>query len=215
MERVREIAAKGTGCVEIKSGYGLTTEDELKMLRVIRRIRETAPLAVRATFLGAHAVPRNYIGRQEEYVELVCNEMLPAVAAGKLADFVDVFCDEGFFTVEQTARIMKAGRKLGMQPKIHANELAVSGGVQVGVEYDALSVDHLERMGEAEIPGAARRGDLADDAARRGVLPRHELSAGPRDDPRGGWAWRWLRITIPARRLRAICAWSYRWPASA
>ena len=121
------------------------------MLRVIRRIRETAPLAVRATFLGAHAVPRNYIGRQEEYVELVCNEMLPAVAAGKLADFVDVFCDEGFFTVEQTARIMKAGRKLGMQPKIHANELAVSGGVQVGVEYDALSVDHLERMGEAEI----------------------------------------------------------------
>ena len=133
MERVREIAAKGTGCVEIKSGYGLTTEDELKMLRVIRRIRETAPLAVRATFLGAHAVPRNYIGRQEEYVELVCNEMLPAVAAGKLADFVDVFCDEGFFTVEQTARIMKAGRKLGMQPKIHANELAVSGGVQVGV----------------------------------------------------------------------------------
>ena len=151
MERVREIAAKGTGCVEIKSGYGLTTEDELKMLRVIRRIRETAPLAVRATFLGAHAVPRNYIGRQEEYVELVCNEMLPAVAAGKLADFVDVFCDEGFFTVEQTARIMKAGRKLGMQPKIHANELAVSGGVQVGVEYDALSVDHLERMGEAEI----------------------------------------------------------------
>ena len=139
MERVREIAAKGTGCVEIKSGYGLTTEDELKMLRVIRRIRETAPLAVRATFLGAHAVPRSYIGRQEEYVELVCNEMLPAVAAGKLADFVDVFCDEGFFTVEQTARIMKAGRKLGMQPKIHANELAVSGGVQVGVEYDALS----------------------------------------------------------------------------
>ena len=168
MERVREIAAKGTGCVEIKSGYGLTTEDELKMLRVIRRIRETAPLAVRATFLGAHAVPRSYIGRQEEYVELVCNEMLPAVAAGKLADFVDVFCDEGFFTVEQTARIMKAGRKLGMQPKIHANELAVSGGVQVGVEYDALSVDHL-----------------SDDAARRGVLPRHELSAGPRDDPRG------------------------------
>ena len=151
MEGVREIAAKGTGCVEIKSGYGLTTEDELKMLRVIRRIRETAPLAVRATFLGAHAVPRNYIGRQEEYVELVCNEMLPAVAAGKLADFVDVFCDEGFFTVEQTARIMKAGRKLGMQPKIHANELAVSGGVQVGVEYGALSVDHLERMGEAEI----------------------------------------------------------------
>ena len=137
--------------MEIKSGYGLTTADELKMLRVIRRIRETAPLAVRATFLGAHAVPRAYVGRQEEYVDLVCNEMLPAVAAEGLADFVDVFCDEGFFTVEQTARIMKAGRKLGMRAKIHANELAVSGGVQVGVEYDALSVDHLERMGGPEI----------------------------------------------------------------
>ena len=128
MGRIREIAAMGTGAVEIKSGYGLTTADELKMLRVIRRIRETAPLAVRATFLGA-----------------------PAVAAEGLADFVDVFCDEGFFTVEQTARIMKAGRKLGMRAKIHANELAVSGGVQVGVEYDALSVDHLERMGGPEI----------------------------------------------------------------
>lgn len=151
MGRIREIAAMGTGAVEIKSGYGLTTADELKMLRVIRRIRETAPLAVRATFLGAHAVPRAYVGRQEEYVDLVCNEMLPAVAAEGLADFVDVFCDEGFFTVEQTARIMKAGRKLGMRAKIHANELAVSGGVQVGVEYDALSVDHLERMGGPEI----------------------------------------------------------------
>lgn len=151
MERIREIAAKGTGAVEIKSGYGLTTADELKMLRVVRRIRETAPLAVRATFLGAHAVPRDYIGRQEEYVELVCSEMLPAVAAEGLADFVDVFCDEGFFTVEQTARILKAGRKLGLRAKIHANELAVSGGVQVGVEYDALSVDHLERMGREEI----------------------------------------------------------------
>ena len=151
MERIREIAAKGTGAVEIKSGYGLTTADELKMLRVVRRIRETAPLAVRATFLGAHAVPRDYIGRQEEYVELVCSEMLPAVAAEGLADFVDVFCDEGFFTVAQTARILKAGRKLGLRAKIHANELAVSGGVQVGVEYDALSVDHLERMGGEEI----------------------------------------------------------------
>lgn len=151
MERIREIAAKGTGAVEIKSGYGLTTADELKMLRVVRHIRETAPLAVRATFLGAHAVPRDYIGRQEEYVELVCSEMLPAVAAEGLADFVDVFCDEGFFTVAQTARILKAGRKLGLRAKIHANELAVSGGVQVGVEYDALSVDHLERMGGEEI----------------------------------------------------------------
>ncbi|WP_064976439.1 imidazolonepropionase [Alistipes provencensis] len=151
MERVREIAAMGTGCVEIKSGYGLSTQDELKMLRVIRRIRETSPLEVRATFLGAHAVARAYRGRQGEYVDLICNEMLPAVAAEGLADFVDVFCDEGFFTVEETARILRAGRRLGLRGKIHANELAVSGGVQVGVEHDALSVDHLERMGAEEI----------------------------------------------------------------
>ena len=151
LDNIDEIVRMGTGAVEIKSGYGLTTADELKMLRVIRRIRESVPLEVRATFLGAHAVPRAYVGRQEEYVDLVCNEMLPAVAAEGLADFVDVFCDEGFFTVEQTARIMKAGRKLGMQPKIHANELAVSGGVQVGVAHGALSVDHLERMGAEEI----------------------------------------------------------------
>ena len=151
MERIREIAAMGTGCVEIKSGYGLSTEDELKMLRVIRRIRETAPLEVRATFLGAHAVARAYRGRQGDYVDLVCREMLPAVAREGLADFVDVFCDEGFFTVEETERILKAGRELGLRAKIHANELAVSGGVQVGVRCGALSVDHLERSGAAEI----------------------------------------------------------------
>ena len=137
--------------MEIKSGYGLTTGDELKMLRVIRRIRETAPLTVRATFLGAHAVGRAYVGRQEEYVELICREMIPAVAREGLADFVDVFCDKGFFTVEQTARILRAGAEYGMRPKIHANELAVSGGVQVGVAHGALSVDHLERMGAEEI----------------------------------------------------------------
>lgn len=151
MERIREITAMGTGCVEIKSGYGLSTEDELKMLRVIRRIWETSPLTVRATFLGAHAVSRDYAGRQQEYVDLVCREMIPAVAREGLAEFVDVFCDEGFFTVEQTARIMATGSRYGLVPKIHANELAVSGGVQVGVAYGALSVDHLERMGEAEI----------------------------------------------------------------
>ena len=151
MERVREIAAMGTGCVEIKSGYGLSTEDELKMLRVIRRIRETVPLEVRATFLGAHAVSRAYRGRQAEYVDLVCREMLPAVAREGMADFVDVFCDEGFFTVEETERIINAGREFGLRAKIHANELAASGGVQVGVRCGALSVDHLERSGEAEI----------------------------------------------------------------
>ena len=151
MERVREIMAMGTGAVEIKSGYGLTVEDELKMLRVIRRIKETAPITVRANFLGAHAVGRAYKGRQSEYVDLICNEMLPAVAAEGLADFVDVFCDAGFFTVEETDRILTKAAEYGITPKIHANELEVSGGVQVGVKHNALSVDHLEKTTEAEI----------------------------------------------------------------
>ena len=151
MVRVREIMAMGTGAVEIKSGYGLTVEDELKMLRVIRRIKETTPLTVRANFLGAHAVGRAYKGRQSEYVDLVCDEMLPRVAEEGLADFVDVFCDAGFFTVEETDKILTAAAKYGITPKIHANELEVSGGVQVGVKHGALSVDHLEKTTEAEI----------------------------------------------------------------
>lgn len=151
MERVQEIMEMGTGAIEIKSGYGLTTEDELKMLRVIRRMKETCPITIKASFLGAHAVGRSYRGRQSEYVDLVCNEMLPAVAAEGLADYVDVFCDEGFFTVDETARILEKASSLGIRPKIHANELAVSGGVQVGVEHNALSVDHLEKTTEVEI----------------------------------------------------------------
>ena len=149
MERVQEMIAKGTGALEIKSGYGLRTEDELKMLRVIKRIRENVPALVRATFLGAHAIGRGY--GHEEYVRLVCEEMLPAVAQQGLADFVDVFCDEGFFTVEDTGRILTAGEHYGLRPKIHANELAVSGGVQIGVKHHALSVDHLEKTTDAEI----------------------------------------------------------------
>ena len=151
IERVHEIMRMGTGLVEIKSGYGLSTEDELKMLRVIRRIRQEEPIEVRATFLGAHAVARNYIGRQAAYVDLVVEEMLPAVAREGLADFVDVFCDRGFFTLEETERIIRAGAKYGMKAKIHANELAISGGVQLGVKEGALSVDHLECMGDEEI----------------------------------------------------------------
>ena len=151
MERVDEIVAMGTGLVEIKSGYGLTLEDELKILRVIRRIRETAPLDVRATFLGAHAVGRAYKGRQEDYVEHVCRDMIPAVAAEGLAEYVDVFCDKGFFTVEQTERIIREGAKYGLRAKIHANELAISGGVEVGVANGALSVDHLESMGDEQV----------------------------------------------------------------
>ena len=151
MVRVNEIIAKGTGAVEIKSGYGLTVEDELKMLRVIKRIKETSPITVKANFLGAHAVGRAYKGRQSEYVDLVCNEMLPAVAAESLADYVDVFCDAGFFTVEETDRILTKAAEYGITPKIHANELEVSGGVQIGVKHNALSVDHLEKTTEAEI----------------------------------------------------------------
>ena len=145
MERVREMMSKGTVAMEIKSGYGLCPEGEMKMLRVIRRIKESVPAAVKSTFLGAHAIGRGYT--HQEYVQAVIG-MIPE--ASTLADFVDVFCDEGFFTVEDTERILKAASK-HLLPKIHANELAVSGGVQVGVKYQALSVDHLERTTDAEI----------------------------------------------------------------
>lgn len=151
MERVNEMIAKGTGAIEIKSGYGLTTQDELKILRVIKRIRENSPAIIKSTFLGAHAVGRAFAGRQSEYVDHVCNEMIPAVAAENLADFVDVFCEEGFFTTEETDRILTAGEQYGMRVKLHANQLAVSGGVQVGVKHNALSVDHLESTTDEEI----------------------------------------------------------------
>ncbi|MFZ4463521.1 MAG: imidazolonepropionase [Bacteroidales bacterium] len=151
MDRLKEIIYFGTGAVEIKSGYGLSTESELKMLRVIRRLKESSPLTIKSTFLGAHAVPLEYKGRQSEYVDLIINEMIPLVASEDLADYIDVFCDKGFFTVEDTDRILNAGMKYGLRPKIHANELARSGGIQVGVKYNALSVDHLEYTGEEEI----------------------------------------------------------------
>lgn len=151
MNRIDEIIAMGTGAVEIKSGYGLNTEAELKMLRVIQRIRENAPLEVKSTFLGAHAFPQQYRSDHGRYVDMVINEMIPAVAAEELADYIDVFCDRGFFTVRETERILMAGIKYGMRPKIHANELDFSGGIQVGVKYNALSVDHLEFTGDKEI----------------------------------------------------------------
>ena len=150
-ERAREIAGQGTGAVEIKSGYGLDLETELKMLRVARRLKETSPLTIRTTFLGAHATPPEFKGRQGEYVDAVINEMIPVVAAEELADYIDVFCDSGFFTVEETDRLLNAGMKHGLRAKVHANELGRSGGVQVGVKYNALSVDHLERAGQEEI----------------------------------------------------------------
>jgi len=151
MKRISEIISYGTGAVEIKSGYGLNTDNELKMLRVIKRIKETSPITVKSTFLGAHSFPADYRNDRDGYVELIINEMIPMVASEELADFIDVFCDEGFFTVEQTDRILMAGMKYGLRPKIHANELAKSGGIQVGVKYNALSVDHLEFVEDEEI----------------------------------------------------------------
>lgn len=151
LRRIQDIISMGTGAVEIKSGYGLSTEDELKMLRVIRRLKESTSITIKATFLGAHAVPMNYKGKQSEYVDLIINEMIPLIASEELADYIDVFCDKGFFTVEETERILMQGMKYGLRPKIHANELDYSGGIQAGVKYNALSVDHLEFTGEEEI----------------------------------------------------------------
>lgn len=149
MTRLDEVIRKGTGCIEIKSGYGLNLEDELKMLRVIQRMKESSPAKIVSTFLGAHAVARGM--SQDEYVELIINEMIPEVGRQRLADFVDVFCDRGFFTTKDTARILEAAATWGMRPKIHADELASSGGVEIGVKYNALSVDHLESMTVEEI----------------------------------------------------------------
>ncbi len=151
IQRAWEILYLGTTTVEIKSGYGLTTEDELKMLRVANNLRNYCPIGIKTTFLGAHAIPAEYKENRQGYIDLVIQEMLPKVADEGLADFVDVFCDEGFFTVGETELILKAARYYGLTPKIHANEIANSGGVQVGIAHDALSVDHLECAGPEEI----------------------------------------------------------------
>lgn len=161
MERLMRCVEGGTGAIEIKSGYGLSTGSELKMLRVIHRMKETAPVAVRSNFLAAHAFPREFADDHDGYVSLIVGEMLPEVAKEGLADFVDVFCDEGFFTVLQTERILAAAAKYGMRPKIHANELARSGGIQLGVKYGALSVDHLEHTGDEEIAALKGSGTVA------------------------------------------------------
>jgi imidazolonepropionase len=150
LERLHEVIRMGTGAIEIKSGYGLTLEDELKMLRVAKRLKEVSPILIKTTFLGAHAIPKSYTNRKE-YIDLIVDEMIPQVAKESLADYCDVFCDRGFFTVEETDRILKQGLKFGMKAKIHANELDYSGGIQVGVDNKAISVDHLECVGEAEI----------------------------------------------------------------
>ncbi len=151
LKRARRMMAAGTGAIEIKTGYGLDRVGEIKMLRAAARVADSVEARVRITFLGAHAVARAYAGRQGDYVDMLIADMLPAVAAEGLAQYVDVFCDEGFFTPDETARILEAAARYGLRPKIHANELANSGGVQVGVAHGALSVDHLENAGEEEI----------------------------------------------------------------
>jgi imidazolonepropionase len=150
-KRLDEVISYGTGAIEIKSGYGLTVESELKMLRVIKRLKQHSLATIKATFLGAHAIPWAYKNNREAYIDLIIQEMLPQVAAEGLADYCDVFCDQGFFTVPETDRILKAALQHGLKAKIHANELAISGGVQVGIAHNAISVDHLEAIGQEEI----------------------------------------------------------------
>ena len=151
LPRARRMIEYGTGSIEIKSGYGLNLHDELKMLRVIARLRQDLPANIVSTFLGAHALPRNFAGNYQGYVDVVCCEMIPAVAHEGLAQYIDVFCDRGFFTPQHTAQILECGYRHGLRPKIHANELDYSGGVEVGVAHNALSVDHLEHTSDDQI----------------------------------------------------------------
>ena len=167
-KRLNEAALCGTANIEIKSGYGLTVDSELKMLRVIKRLKNSSRLTIRSTFLGAHAIPVEYSGRREEYIQLIIDKMLPAIQQEKLADYIDVFCEKGFFTNEETEKICIAGMAHGLKPKIHANQLSASGAVQTGVKLNAISVDHLETMDDDAInvlKGAETIGTLLPTAA--------------------------------------------------
>jgi imidazolonepropionase len=149
--RLDEVISLGTGAIEIKSGYGLDMQSELKMLRVIRRLKERGPISIKATFLGAHAVPEEFKNNKDGYIKLLINELMPAIQSEKLADYCDIFCERNYFSLEDSIKILEAGKKYGMTPKVHANQLSVSGGVQAGVKTGAISVDHLEFIGEEEI----------------------------------------------------------------
>jgi imidazolonepropionase len=181
LKRLKEVMRLGTGAIEIKSGYGLTVASELKMLRVIRRLKSMTGMPIKASFLGAHTIPPEFRDNREGYIRLVIDEMLPQVAREQLADYIDVFCDKGFFTPEETEKICSAGKDAGLKPKIHANQLAVSGGVEVGVKLGALSVDHLESMDESAISalsGSSTIGTLLPTAAfflRMPYQPAREL----------------------------------------
>ncbi|MFN8262527.1 MAG: imidazolonepropionase [Chitinophagales bacterium] len=149
--RLAELIQLGTGAIEIKSGYGLSVEGELKILRVIKKLKEQNIIPIKATFLGAHAIPNAYKNNRSAYIDIIIHEMLPKIAAENLADYIDVFCEDGFFTPKETIQICKAGKQYGLQAKIHANQLNISGGVQAGISVNAISVDHLETIGEEEI----------------------------------------------------------------
>lgn len=150
-KRIEEIMRQGTGAVEIKSGYGLTTAGELKMLRVIKKLAENYPIQIKATFLGAHAFPKDFKDNHSGYIDLLINEMLPQISTENLADFIDVFCETGYFSIEETARILEAGKKYGLRAKIHVNQFTAINGIEVGVKFDALSVDHLEIVTDHDI----------------------------------------------------------------
>jgi imidazolonepropionase len=167
-QRLQELIQLGTGAIEIKSGYGLTIDGELKMLRVIRRLKEISPIPIKATFLGAHTYPLEFREDHQGYIDLIINQMLPRIAEEGLADYIDVFCEDGFFSPAETETICRAGMALGLKPKIHANQLNPSGGVQMGVKLGALSVDHLETMDEdatRSLAGSDTIGTLLPNAA--------------------------------------------------
>ncbi len=150
-KRLEEVTKLGTGAIEIKSGYGLTLDGELKMLRVIKKLKEKSSLKIKSTFLGAHAFPVEYKNDHEKYINIIIDEMLPVIAKEKLADYIDVFCEKDFFSAEEMERICKAGKEYGLKPKLHVNQLNSIGGIEKGIELNAISLDHLETLNEQEI----------------------------------------------------------------
>lgn len=225
-QRLNEIVAKGTAAVEIKSGYGLNTADELRMLKIIAQLKEASLIEIKSTFLGAHAVSRHYQGKQPQYVDMLISEMLPAVAAEGLADYVDVFCDRGFFTPQETDRILTAADKYGLKAKIHANELANSGGVQIGVAHNAISTDHLEQIEQEEIdilsksdtiatmlPGASFFSNLPFAPARRAIdcdctvalASDYNPGSSPSGDMRMVWSLGCIKMRLDPIEALAAC----------